>query len=55
MNDVPFYLQETDGIVVKIIYKSLEYPMPMYAEGKNEVLLSRRTVTSQYTKHVGCC
>jgi aspartate-semialdehyde dehydrogenase len=41
VNDVRTILQETDGIVVQDNLQEFEYPMPMYAEGKNEVFVGR--------------
>tara|TARA_R110002126_G_scaffold51870_4_gene141663 strand:- start:2400 stop:3395 length:996 start_codon:yes stop_codon:yes gene_type:complete len=41
VNEVRAILQETDGIVVQDNLQEFEYPMPMYAEGKNEVFVGR--------------
>jgi aspartate-semialdehyde dehydrogenase len=41
VNEVRSILQETDGIIVQDNLKEFEYPMPMYAEGKNEVFVGR--------------
>ena len=41
VNEVRSILQETEGIVVQDNLQEFEYPMPMYAEGKNEVFVGR--------------
>lgn len=41
VNEVRTILQETDGIIVQDNLQEFEYPMPMYAEGKNEVFVGR--------------
>ena len=41
VQDVRTILQETDGIIVQDNLQEFEYPMPMYAEGKNEVFVGR--------------
>jgi len=41
VNEVRAILQATDGIVVQDNLQEFEYPMPMYAEGKNEVFVGR--------------
>jgi aspartate-semialdehyde dehydrogenase len=41
VNEVRAILKATDGIVVQDNLQEFEYPMPMYAEGKNEVFVGR--------------
>lgn len=41
VNELRTILQETDGIIVQDNLQEFEYPMPMYAEGKNEVFVGR--------------
>ena len=41
VQDVRTILQETDGIIVQDNLQEFEYPMPMYAEGKNDVFVGR--------------
>lgn len=41
VNEVRAILQATDGIVVQDNLQEFEYPMPMYAEGKNDVFVGR--------------
>jgi aspartate-semialdehyde dehydrogenase len=41
VNEVRTILQETEGIIVQDNLQEFEYPMPMYAEGKNEVFVGR--------------
>jgi aspartate-semialdehyde dehydrogenase len=41
VNEVRSILQDTEGIVVQDNLQEFEYPMPMYAEGKNEVFVGR--------------
>ncbi len=41
VNEVRTILENTDGIVVQDNLKEFEYPMPLFAKGKNEVFVGR--------------
>jgi aspartate-semialdehyde dehydrogenase len=41
VNEVREILQNTDGVVVQDDLNAFSYPMPLFAEGKNEVFVGR--------------
>jgi len=41
INEVRSILESTDGVVVQDNLKEFEYPMPLFAQGKNEVFVGR--------------
>ncbi|GEL10735.1 aspartate-semialdehyde dehydrogenase [Flavobacterium glycines] len=41
INEVRSILENTDGVVVQDNLKEFEYPMPLFAQGKNEVFVGR--------------
>ncbi len=57
-NEVQNILHHTDGVVVQDNNDTYTYPMPMYAQGKDDVFVGRiRRDESQakYIEHVDCC
>ncbi len=41
INEVRSILESTDGVVVQDNLQEFEYPMPLFAQGKNEVFVGR--------------
>ena len=41
INEVRSILENTDGVVVQDNLKEFDYPMPLFAQGKNEVFVGR--------------
>jgi aspartate-semialdehyde dehydrogenase len=50
-------LHHTDGVVVQDNNDTYTYPMPMYAQGKDDVFVGRirRDESQENVEHVDCC